>query len=460
MRCRLQVLIALLAMGLAVAGHAPPARAAELPPRLAPAPDLELHMVGLTGGFYANAKQALGRSRVHVDRPGKRVVLCLNGYLATSWKVSVAADTTLARVYVGGQYLQSVAGLPENTLKVYAYYDARNPQLWLSPASQLETRDFRIAVRELHAATGLLLASFHGAESLDEDRPITVNRVEDNPAFSLDYPQPKPAADLPAVSFSALHLPVLDWKYGTHTSYAVSYGEFTLQGPRADTLLPIALDIKTLLHDEPGKRFLGLIRDHCHVVEPFEHAAANRVIEPAAFSEERIHCLTLDPKRQRLVAWPYVTNHPGPVAISLTNGQVATLHRWPKNEQRDYLQPVALAYAPEKDVIYGISQYLGPTQNHAGVPPAMLCEIDAETGELRQTAPLGNLIMPKTSVHNLLDRRQLISVGEHLVYLTTDDQFDVGAQLGGSSIFLIDPNTATVTLTHREPHSAPNKSNP
>jgi hypothetical protein len=221
--------------------------------------DREVHVVGLYEGYTKSNGQIHGdRAQVLVNRPGKKVILVLVSGRPMTWEIAVNKDTKLEKVILGGSANQAaVTGLPEKTEVVGAFRGSKNPKLPFY-TYRIDDPSFRGLVDALDGMLGQKLASFTGQYRAESDMAIVVEDVSNDERLSTDWPKPIPAAKVPKVTFQALHLvPGREPHDVTR-----SFGEFTLTGPKADTLKPLPDHVGRVVYDPTGKQYFGIFRHH------------------------------------------------------------------------------------------------------------------------------------------------------------------------------------------------------
>ena len=145
---------------------------------------------------------------------------------------------------------------------------------------------------------GLPVASFTGAYASEAGVPLVVDEVQKNEFFSADFPQVVPAAKLPKLSFQANH-----YVPGKRPhEMTVSFGEFTLAGPKAESLKPLPARVSRVTYDPGAKKYYG-IADHGVALIDLEKQKSAKLdlglgVPPISWPAD----VTFDTKRERLVA--------------------------------------------------------------------------------------------------------------------------------------------------------------
>ena len=388
----------------------------------------ELHVVGV----YESAG---GKASVKVDRPGKLVTLVLSSYEPVTWDVSVAPNSQVAQVVLGGYHRQAVKGLPDGVQIVEAFYKGGDRTKRFHHSYSIDSAYFRPMVRALHRLTGLQISSFQGTYASDPDAPFVIDRLQSDPRLQSDYPKPTPIAELPKLEFSALHLTMV-----RRLDVAAAFGDFTLAGPKVDSLKPLPKGVTRLAVDPAGKKYYGLT-GHAVVEVDLEKQTATKLDLGLDVPELSWPCgIAFDTKRQRLIV------------VSL--GGVGYMYayspktgKWSVIADMNNLDLAALAYDPEEDALYGLEQTRGE-DGEGGLP--MLYQFNAE-GALIKEFEFGAPMFP-----GILGRGptgvtpQLAAVDGRLVVLaspTVDDSEEVQTE---RFIFLVDVRAERMWLTAKD----------
>jgi hypothetical protein len=386
--------------------------------------DRELHIVGLNEGMTGNGKAA-----VRVDRPGKIVTLVLGAYGPVAWDVTVIPQTRLTKVILGGYHKQSVSGLPRGAEVVEAFAEGHIEETNLPAAYEVNSAKFRAVVRHVHWLTGQEVASFQGAYRPEPDRPFVVDRVQTDPRLRSDYPRPAPAADLPKLEFGALE--VLDTAGRTR----VSYGTFTLTGgPKDGTLVPLPQGVIHLAVDPATRRAYGLTWRGVVEVD-LARGRAVPVPEPW-LGLSSLRDIAYDTKRGRVL-----------VAADRLWAYDPAGGRWALLAHQGWRRPLALAYHPVDDALYGLMDAVDE-----GKPGAPVLVRYGPKGEVVSRTELGEPMF-----HGMFGRWvagshvQLLVADGRLVAVVTTGLHRVREWAPVSFVFLIDPKTGGVKLGWRYP---------
>lgn len=228
-------------------------------PAPANAGDNELHIVGIYDGFNKTDEQIHGpKAIVKVDRPNKQVTLVLTSHSPVTWEVDAGKDTKIAKVILGGYGRQAVKGLPGNVTIVDA--SAKKSESPLPYAYKIDTSSFRQLITKLAKLSPVPASSFQGTYRAEAGDPFVIDKVEDDPRLSTDYPKAIPLADLPKLSFKAHHF-LPDSRFPHFLIRQASYGTFTLAGAKIDDLKPLPSRVNRVTFDPVGKRYYG-VRGH------------------------------------------------------------------------------------------------------------------------------------------------------------------------------------------------------
>jgi hypothetical protein len=389
----------------------------------------ELHVVGLYEGVERTGNELHGgRAVVTVNRPGSKVTLALVSYDSITWDVKVTPDTTLEKVILGGYYKQALKVKPPKAEVVEAWRDEGRRDGVSFGGYKVESARFRGLVHELTKFTKLPISSFYGSYRYDHDKPIVIDKVQDDPRLSADYPKPTPLADLPDLLFRGVH-DVSDER-GIFTKNSV--GDFTLAGVQTDSLKPLPAGVRRIAFDAKAKKYYGITM---HEVVEVDLAAAKATKIDMGLDVPRMSWprdITFDSKRGRVVV---AANHL--YALDVADGTWSALQL-----PRDI---AALAYHPKHDTYYALAFQHGEDGD-----PAILRELNAEgavLGETKLGAPLipGLLgrAMPTSSA-------RMTAVDEYLVLIGSPS--DPGSEVKLPQIdytFLIEPKTSKIWLTSK-----------
>jgi hypothetical protein len=388
--------------------------------------DRELHVVGLCEGFTRSGDTIHGeKALVTVDRPGKRVTLVLTSYSQMTWELTVGKDTTVEKVILCGRKRGAVKGLPEKTELVGVFRDGARSPLAVS-TYKVDTLEFRLLVEALDREVGIPISSFTGAYAAKADKPLLVDSVQKNELLSADFPPVVPAAKLPKLSFQANHYVVGERFH----EMAVSFGEYTLGGPTADTLKPLPKRVTRVTYDAAAKKYYG-IADHGLVLVDLEKQKAAKIdlglnVPEISWPAD----VTYDTKRDRLL-----------LTTSGGRGYLYAYH--PKTKAAQVLNEKeainAIAYHSKDDVIYAIR----------GDGKGELLHLN-NNGAIVKTVKLDGPLVP--GMLNLgpgVTGLQLVSVEDKLIMLIAPIGVHTSEGRGPrwNYIYLIDPKTGKTELT-------------
>ncbi|MBX9624518.1 MAG: hypothetical protein K2X82_11980 [Gemmataceae bacterium] len=214
--------------------------------------------------------------------------------------------------------------------------------------------------------------------------------------------QPAPAPVFPAVLFTATG------KFPHEV--AAAYGDFTLAGPKADTLKPLPKAVRHVASDPAGKRLYG-ISNHAVFRVDIAKGGTTELKPPADLPKLSWTCgIAFDTKRERVVV--------------ATLGGVGHLYsytpktgEWAVISELDNLDLAALAYDAQADRLYGLYQ------PHRGGPKVGV--FNAE-GAVVGAVDLSDPMFPAKLVQDPVGRPvQLVVVGGELVVITEDRIFAV-----------------------------------
>jgi hypothetical protein len=395
-------------------------------PKANPKDDRELHVVGLYEGFTRSGDVIHGnKALVTVNRPGKRVTLALTSYEPMTWELTVGKDTTIEKVILCGRERGAVKGLPDKTEVVGAFRDGKKPALAVY-AYKLDSPAFRQLVEALDNELGLPVASFTGAYRAEAGVPLVVDEVQKHELFSADFPQVVPAAKLPKLSFQANH-----YVPGKRPhEMTVSFGEFTLAGPKADSLKPLPARVSRVTYDSGAKKYYG-IADHGVAEIDMEKQKSTKL--DVGLGVPRISWpadVTFDSKRDRL--------------LLVTSGGGGYLYAYyPKTDKWEAVSerpPAVITYHPKDDMLYGLKGDDGGELQH----------INSKGAVIKTTQLEGPLLPGMLAMGPGVTGVQLIPVDDKLAMLVAPVGIRGGSENRGPAwtyLYLIDPKTGKTQLT-------------
>lgn len=244
-----------LALALSVVAGEPPKGD---PPAKVKAKDnkSEVHLVGIYEGYTKTDGMIHGgKAHVSINRPGKSVMLVLVSHNSVTWEVAVNKDTKLEKVILGGSKRTAVIGLPEKVTVVEAFRTSKTPLLPFA-TYKIDDPSFRTIVETLHGLTGQDIASFAGVYRAEADILLSVEEVGSDERYSVEYPKPISASKLPKLSFQAHHI------LGKSPHEATrAFGEFTLSGPKKDTLVPLPKHVSRIAYNPASKKYYGIYQN-------------------------------------------------------------------------------------------------------------------------------------------------------------------------------------------------------
>ena len=398
-------------------------RGKDEPPENAPR---EVHVVGIYEGYKRTGDQIHGdRAVVAVDRPKTRVILVLSAYEPVTWEIKPTAGTLIEKVILGGYERQAVKGLPERTQVDEAYRGAAGAD-FVRYAYRIDTPEFRGLVHHLDKKLKLPLSSFQGMYAAKQDAPIVINRVQDDPRLSADYPKPAAKEELPELIFWAMQMVPGDRGF----EMEASYGDFTLAGPIAETLKPLPRGILQVAFNPVTKKHYA---STMHEVGELDLATKAFTKIDMGIDVPKLSWpagLTVDTKRRRLL----VTSRGYFYSCDLATGEWSAVA-----ENREHN---LLVCHPKHDAVYSLSYEFGD-ENRMPV----LKEMNSEGAVLKRTK-LGDPILPGIAVGPAQIGPQLIAVDQFLVMIVPPPgRHGSEVELPKLTyIYLIDPKAEKVWL--------------
>jgi hypothetical protein len=393
--------------------------------------DREVHVVGLYEGYTKSEGKIHGdRAQVRIKRPGKQVTLVLVSYKPMTWEVAIDKDTKLEKVILGGSAKQAaVKGLPEKVEVVEAFRGSKNGKLPFS-VYKIEDPSFRGLVEALDGMTGQKIASFTGLYRAEAENVIVVEDVSDDERFSIEWPKPIPAAKLPKLTFQAHSYT----SSGEQGDVSRSFGEFTLTGPKKDTLIPLPDRVSRMTYDPVNKKYYG-IADHGLAALDLEKKKTTKIdtgldVPEISWPSD----ITYDTKRNRVI----LISSGGP-------GYIYSYHPGTKTwEALAERPPQVITYHAKNDVLYGLrSDFRSGTE---------LQEINAKGAVVSTTKIDGQFVPGALSVGPGVSGLQLVAADDKLVLLISPTGLRGGGGLAPkwSYMYLIDPKTGKAQLVWKE----------
>jgi hypothetical protein len=382
------------------------------------AADRELHVVGVYSGMSngsSSRNNERGDAAVVVNRPGKYVTLVLSSYEPGLWHLTIAEGTTIERLILAGYYEQTVEGLPAGVPVVTAYPGGPQPWLWMGYA--VESGEFYRALCQLHAMTGLEIASFHGSYTAPYPTPFAIDAVLDDPRLRSDYPQPTPLDQLPDLRFS------VDFYDGYH----VLTQAYTLGGPENGTgLLPGSGRVTP---NADRTKVYGLAGEG--ILEAAAAGGARLIRAPDdVLREGWLMGVTFDTLRQRAL----LVTLSGEGALY---GYSPASGIWSTISSMNNVDLCSLAYHPGLDALFGLEV---TRSNHP--------ILDRFTPDGRKVGELTLPFMP-FDIGVVGHRAELVPVGNYLVVLVAPMGMPWNYSPPDERIYLIDPQSGQAWLTYR-----------
>jgi hypothetical protein len=395
----------------------------------------EVHIVGIYEGDTETGDEVHGpRALVHVDRPGRKVILVLTSYGPVKWEVSLGDDTSLEKVILGGRGPQEVKGLPGD-IPMEKPQETRG-RVSLSSVYRMNSPAFPRLVRWIADYTGRQqIASFHGVYRPEE--PVVIDRVQEDPQLSATYPEPTPLTELPGeaakLTFKAHHyLPTGPYGHGLDASY----GGFTLEGPKIDTLVPLPKGVMRIAYDPTGEQYYGIAGHGVAKVDLKRQQVAEMElgldVPPISWPCE----ITFDTKRRRVILG--------------SSGGGGYLYAYSPDDDRWSViskRPGAFdafGYSEREDCLYGVLfEYDGEANR------ASLAKVSAQGAVLRKIPLRGPVAPGSLTTGPGVSSTRVVPVGEYVVILTTPGGLHGRGATSDSYIYLVDPETGRTWVTSK-----------
>jgi hypothetical protein len=402
----------------------------------------ELHVVCLYEGSTRTGDTIHGgKAAVRVDRPGKLVTLVVGAYNPISWDVTVTEKTRLAKVVLAGYHQQAVNEQPKHIEVVEAFAEGRQGLTALRTTYRNDSAEFRRMLRQIHDLTGQEVASFHGASRGDHQRPIVIDRTQDDPRLRSDYPRPEPAAELPKLAFQALHFVAGQFP----PLPQASYGTFALtSGPDFNSLRPLPGRVNRLTVDPATKKGYALA-GHDVVEIDLQNNAMTKLNPGLQVPRISWPCgITFDTKRNRVL----VATFGGTgflYAFTPADG------KWSVLSELNNIDPYGLVYHPKEDALFGLGAERGENGND-GMP--VLRRYNDKGALVSQKRLTGPGVIPGLATEGPVDvPAQLVPADDSLVLLATVNPERGRAMPNAQSesfIYLVDPKSAKARLAWKQ----------
>ncbi len=392
----------------------------------------ELHVVCLYEGVERTGNEIHGgRAVVTVDRPRTKVTLALVSYESIRWEIKLTPDTQLEKVILGGYERQTLKEQPAGTVVVDASRrDGSAPKLSYG-GYKVDSIRFRGLVHELTKFSKLPIASLYSTYRFKPEDPIIINQVQDDPRLSSNYPVPTPLAELPEIGFAAIHQTGSE---RTPTGVKASFGDFTLAGPKTDTLKPLPTGVRRLAYDPASKKYFGIAGHSIVEVDLVNQKATPLEMVGDVPKPSWPADLAFDSKRKQLLF----------VARNYLYTCDLETKTWKAIAERPNLS--SLCYHPHNDTYYG----LGFVHGEEGELP-VLREMNAQ-GAIVDEKKLGPPIIPgMLGGRSPFSTTQIIPAAEYLVLVNTPDgRFSDEGSVQAACIYLIEPKSGKVWLTAKK----------
>jgi hypothetical protein len=383
-----------------------------------PAADRELHVVGVYSGMSnggPSRNNERGDAAVVVNRPGEYVTLCLSAYEPVLWHLAVSEGTMIERLILTGYYQQTVEGLPAGVPVLTL--DPGGPQPWVWMGYAVESGEFCRGLCQLHAMTGMEIASFHGSYTAPYPLPFVIDAVQDDPRLRSDYPQPTPLDQLPNLAFS------VDFFDGNH----VLAQAYTLGGPaNAGGLLLGNLRVTA---NADRTKFYGLADEGLLEADAAGGARVVRALDDV-LREGWLMGATFDTLRQRAL----LVTLSGDGALY---GYAPASGMWSTITSMNNVDLCSLAYHPGLDALFGLE-----------VTRSCHPVLDRFNPDGRKVGQIALPFMP-FDIGVVGHRAELVPVGNYLVMLVAPMGLPWDGSTPDERMYLIDPQSGQAWLTYR-----------
>jgi hypothetical protein len=246
------------------------------------------------------------------------------------------------------------------------------------------------------------------------------------PAFAQETP--KTLAKRPDLAFKGVYFTVSDER--PLSTVRASYGDFTLDGPKEDTLKPLPSGVRAVAYDPEGKQLYGLGQHEVYQLDLANGTKTELKVEGDGVEKLSWPCgLAFDSKRQRLL-----------VASFGGGGHLYAFapkeKRWSQLTELKHLCSAGLAYDAKADCLWTLHRSL-----HPGSKP-VLAKMNAHGAHISDVK-LPDELFPKPADKDQLPINfhgpvQLLAQDGHLI-IQTD-----------ALLALVDAQAEVVTVTWRK----------
>jgi hypothetical protein len=377
----------------------------------------ELHVVGVYEGTNGGTN-----GQVLVNRPGQSVTLFLSAYDAMDWQVTVGSGTIIERVFLNGYYHQSVQGIPSGVPVMQNVLTEGGNYLYIGYSSGSSV--FLRAVPTINEITGQEISSFHGAPEAPAT-PFIIDAVQNDPALSVDYPQPVPLSELPDLHFQV----------ATYDPAHINFRDYTLGGPvDGGALIWSGIRVSA---DAAARFYYG--GDNGLIAFDSQTGTTQSIPLPEDVEREGWQMGTaFDPQRNRALL---VTLAGEGFLYSFT----PATQQWGVVSSMDNRDVDCLEYHPADDLVYAVTLSHEDSEYYT----ARVVGLGAADGTFRKEIKLP--VFP-FDIEPGGHRSELVSVGDYLVLLLEPQNWTY-PHAGGlleARMYLIDPRTGEVWLTYRK----------
>jgi hypothetical protein len=381
-----------------------------------PATERELHIVCVYEGNTRTGTAIHGeRATVSVERPGKSVVLFLGASSehSVTWEVLVGKDTKVESVILGGRKKQAVKELPEGTKLVEAFGREQDSLMGYYRLTALQTRQL---IRQLVDRTELPVSSFYGA--YQPKGTIQITEARNDPKLDPDFPQVDPKEKFPETSFPAVHF--VPGRYPHEM--AASLGEYSLQGPKLDTLKTVKGQFSHFTFDPDAKQWYGMNRG-VFALDLQQQTADELPLGMDVPEFSGTNSLAFDSKRQRLI----VASRRLLYACSIKDW------KWSVVASLNSLDLSNLCYSPHHDSFYSV--VLDYDGNSHTIPT--LLRLNAAGAVLSRDRLIRPFVDGMFGDPHSGSGVQLLPLGEQLVLMSSAGGYDPSDGSRGEPVTLI-----------------------
>jgi hypothetical protein len=373
----------------------------------------------------------LGYAEVRVDYTARPVILVLSGAEPILWKVTTADDVRIHAIVLFGEGHEVLGISGPLTL---TQREARGPAL----ATRVQSVTGRPLATSLQEGAYPGQPIVVGPASADWARQYLRPQIRELAAEARTALRTRRLAELESLRFEAVYFPP-PLARDRFESPAPSFGEFTLAGPLAETLRPLAHDSLrevVTVSTEPPLQFALSNQQEFVVLEgdAFPEDLTKVPLSSELPGRARFRSLAYDAKRNRLILAPLRNRKLALYAYDIATGETSEL-------QELDASLACLAYAPDEDVLWAVT-------TGSDLQALRLLKL-APDGRLLTEVELPDIPLSQPAHWAHRGGSQLVPVDGRLVLLISPFRPPTDQSPGQpeDSIYVVDPGTGQVVYT-------------